>query len=384
MKKIILTAFTIFGVLIADGQNLTNQSTIYIGANGLLFVSGDIVNENLIINNGDLQVGGAWTNNATYDAGTGKITFNSDLPQTINHNAQSFSRLTISGGGVKNFLADITIINELELQDGLLVSQNDSRIVFEQGAIIDGGSNQSHIQGPVYQRGTGPKLYPIGNGTTYLPVEISGIGSASQEIGITLFDFPSPQSFEFNAELSDVSVKRYWEVDVVSGTLAASGISLPINGDEDFSTADLSRFVVTQSASSPISFESLGVSSVTGTSANGRIISGEAITANLVSIGVLSEGISVYNAISANDDDKNRILRIANIELYPKNKVSIFNRWGDKVFEVAGYDNNNDQKRFTGNSNVGGNSALSAGTYFYNIDKGDGSPVVNGFLSLKR
>lgn len=92
----------------------------------------------------------------------------------------------------------------------------------------------------------------------------------------------------------------------------------------------------------------------------------------------------MYNAISANDDDKNRILRIANIELYPKNKVSIFNRWGDKVFEVAGYDNNNDQKRFTGNSNVGGNSALSAGTYFYNIDKGDGSPVVNGFLSLKR
>lgn len=384
MKKIIIAIVGIFCSVNGIGQNLYNQSTIYISPSGLLYVSEGLVNNGLIVNNGDMQIGGAWTNNAQYDAGTGKITFNSDLPQVINHNAQSFSRLTISGGGVKNFLADITIINELELQDGLLISQNDSRIVFEQGAIIDGGSNQSHIQGPVYQRGNGTKLFPVGNGTTYLPVELSGIGSPTQEIGVALVDFSSPQTFGYNAELSDVSASRYWEIDVVSGTLAGSQISLPINGDEDFSTTDLSRFVVAQSAGSPISFESLGVSSTTGTSASGRIVSGEAVTANLVSIGVLSEGISVYNAISANDDDKNRILRIANIELFPQNKVSIFNRWGDKVFEVNGYDNNNDQKRFTGNSNVGGNSPLSAGTYFYTIDKGDGSPIVNGFLSLKR
>jgi gliding motility-associated-like protein len=383
MKKIIIAIVGIFCSVNGIGQALFNQSTIYISPSGLLYVREGLVNNGLIVNNGDMQIGGAWTNNAQYDAGTGKITFNSDLPQVINHNAQSFSRLTISGGGVKNFLADITIINELELQDGLLISQNDSRIVFEQGAIIDGGSNQSHIQGPVYQRGNGTKFFPVGNGTTYLPVEISGIGSAS-EIGVTLFDFSSPQTFEFNAELSDVSASRYWEVDVVSGSLAGSQISLPIHGDEDFSTNDLTRFVVAQSASSPISFESLGVSSATGTAANGRIVSGEAVTASLVSIGVLSEGISVYNAISANPeiDNLNSTMKITNIGLFPNNQVTIFNRWGDKVFEIKGYDN--DQKVFMGNSNVGGNTELPAGTYFYLIDKGDKSPVVNGFLSLKR
>jgi hypothetical protein len=75
-------------------------------------------------------------------------------------------------------------------------------------------------------------------------------------------------------------------------------------------------------------------------------------------------------------------MRIGNITLYPKNIVSIFNRWGDKVFEVKGYDN--DQKVFLGTSNVGGNKDLPAGTYFYTIDKGDGSPMVNGYLSLKK
>ncbi|HEY3430708.1 MAG TPA: gliding motility-associated C-terminal domain-containing protein [Cyclobacteriaceae bacterium] len=381
MKKLIITVIAFFGAFVAWGQSLSNQSTIYIGPTGLLYVSEDLVNNGLIVNNGDMQIGGAWTNNAQYDAGTGKITFNSDLPQTINHNAQSFSRLTISGGGVKNFQADITIINQLELQDGMLVSQNDSRIVFEQGATITGGSNQSHINGPVYHKGTGTKLFPSGNGTVYLPVEIFGIGTAS-EVGLTLVDLSSPQSFEFNAEMSDVSSRRYWEVDVVSGSLEGSQIALPINGDEDFSDTDLSRFVVTQSVSSPIEFESLGQSAVTGNSTNGKITSDEAITANLVSVGILTERISVYNAISADGDPRNAIMRITNITLYPKNKVSIFNRWGDKVFEISGYDN--DQKAFIGNSNMGGSKELPAGTYFYVIDLGNGSELKNGYISLKR
>jgi len=381
MKKIILTLIAGMSILGVKSQNLHNQSTIYIGPSGLLYVSGDVINNSLIVNNGDMQIGGAWTNNSQYDAGTGKITFNSTLPQVINHNAQSFSRLTISGGGVKNFLADITVINELDMQNGQLVSQNDSRIVFEEGAIVSGGSDQSHINGPVYHQGTGDKLFPIGNGTQYLPVEITGIGTTS-EIGVTMVEFASPQIFDTNAELSDVSSKRYWEVEVVNGSLDGTRITVPLNGDEDFSTSDLGRYVVTQSQESPIVFESLALSASSGSSGNGTLTSGEAVTGNIVSIGILSEGISVYNAISADGNASNAIMKITNITSFPNNKVSIFNRWGDKVFEIKGYDNA--QKVFSGNSNVGGNDELPAGTYFYAVDKGDGSPLVNGYLSLKR
>jgi gliding motility-associated-like protein len=90
----------------------------------------------------------------------------------------------------------------------------------------------------------------------------------------------------------------------------------------------------------------------------------------------------VYNAISADGDERNAIMRISNITSFTNNKVSIFNRWGDKVFEVKGYDN--DQLAFRGDSNMGGTKELPAGTYFYVIDLGDGSPLVNGYISLKR
>ncbi len=53
----------------------------------------------------------------------------------------------------------------------------------------------------------------------------------------------------------------------------------------------------------------------------------------------------VYNGISPNGDPNNEIFYIEFIDLFaPENKVSIFNRWGDKVFEV---DNNNDKTKFS-------------------------------------
>ena len=385
MKINFILIFLIFtGGLAAAQSFYNNGSVVTIGANTTFAVKDSLVNKGTLTNNGNMVMGGVWLNLGTYNPGLGEITFNSPTgsgPQVINHNNQSVSKLTISGGGEKLILADLTIVDELVLMDGIITGENNSKVVFQQGATVSGGSTQSHIKGPVYHIGTGNKLFPVGNGTVYLPVEISGIGSTS-EVGITLVDFSSPQSFNFNEELSAASTLRYWEVDVVSGSLTGSQITLPINGDEDFSTTDVTRFVATQSLDSPIEFESLGQSAVTGSSTSGRITSNEAVTANLVSIGVTSEQITVFNAISADGDPRNAIMRISNIMLYPKNKVSIFNRWGDKVFEVTGYDN--DQKVFLGKSNMGGNSDLPAGTYFYVIDLGNGSELKNGYISLKR
>ncbi len=383
-KNTITTLFWLLMVIPCAAQSFYNNgSTVTINANTDFSVQDSLVNKGEFTNNGSMFVGGVWLNLGTYNPGTGEITFNSATgsdPQIINHNSQSFSKITISGGGEKLILADLTIVGELVLTNGIINNENDSKVVFQQGAIITGSSDQSHINGPVYQQGTGDKLFPVGNGTLYLPVEILGINSAS-EVGVTLIEFTTPQSFDFNSELSDVSEKRYWEMDVVSGSLAGTKFSLPVKGDEGLSS-NTTQYVVAQSPDSPIEFESLGQFEFTGNETNGRVVSDNAASANLVSVGILSEGIEVFNAISANDDLSNAIMEINNITSFPNNTVSIFNRWGDKVFEVKGYDN--DQKVFMGNSNVGGNGELPPGTYFYAINKGDGSPVVNGYLSLKK
>ena len=77
--------------------------------------------------------------------------------------------------------------------------------------------------------------------------------------------------------------------------------------------------------------------------------------------------IKVFNAISVNGDNKNDTFQIAGIECYPDNEVTIFNRWGAKVYNVKGYDNRD--KAFKGysegRSTIGGDNNLPEGTYFY-------------------
>ena len=81
----------------------------------------------------------------------------------------------------------------------------------------------------------------------------------------------------------------------------------------------------------------------------------------------------------------NEIFEIACISLFPDNIVKIFNRNGTLVFEENGYDNVN--VFFDGLANEGLDffgADLPDGTYFYVIDKGDGSKPLGGFLELLR
>jgi gliding motility-associated-like protein len=99
-------------------------------------------------------------------------------------------------------------------------------------------------------------------------------------------------------------------------------------------------------------------------------------------IGVASDiagEVLVYNAISANNDGLNDYLEIANITNFPNNKLLVFNRWGDVVFEISGY--NNTDKVFKGQTNSG--SLLPKGTYFYRLELGNGSKPVSGYISVK-
>ncbi|WP_221409572.1 Ig-like domain-containing protein [Marinoscillum furvescens] len=84
-------------------------------------------------------------------------------------------------------------------------------------------------------------------------------------------------------------------------------------------------------------------------------------------------------------DGVNDFFYIENIEQYPNNNVQIFNRWGNKVFEIEGYDNQS--KVWSSESNVGlilGQREVPSGTYFYLIDLGDGSKPISGFIVVNK
>lgn len=378
--RLCLTLFCSLGALLAQAQSLYNKNVISISPNTILFVDDSLVNNGTIVNNGDMQIGGSWINNNQYDAGQGQITFNSDLPQVINHNDQSFSKLTISGGGEKRFLANITIENELNLSEGVLISANGAEIIFNSTAEITGGSDGSYIQGKIYHKGAGTKLFPLGDKSVYLPLTLTNVEGADAEVAVSVVDITN-EVLTHDHSLDNVSKDRYWHVEVISGSIKNSQAILAVRDESIINTDE--QIVVAQSKSLTEKFASLGRASYE----NGNVTSKDFVTMPFLAIGDVNDNgsVFVYNAFSPNGDEFNRFMRISNIESFPNNKVTLFNRWGDKVFEMRGYDNIEDGgKVFTGHNNLRNQEELPAGTYFYVIDRNNGAPLVNGYVVLRR
>src|SRR5690606_5388041 len=100
---------------------------------------------------------------------------------------------------------------------------------------------------------------------------------------------------------------------------------------------------------------------------------------------IIEPEILVFNGISADGDGNNDFFEISCIQDFPNNIVKIFNRAGTLVYQAKGYDNQNIY--FNGVSNEGLSllgRELPEGTYFYIIDKGDGSVARTGYRELWR
>lgn len=383
MRKLFLILFLCQSTFQVFAQGFYNKGSIVsVSSQTVLTVPDSLVNTGTLINNGDLLISGAWINLGTYDAGTGEINFNSDLVQTINHNDQSFGKLTISGTGAKQFLANITIESELDLQSGILKSANGAKIILNQGAVVTGGSDLSHVAGSMEAKGAGDWIFPIGNGITFLPVEITNVTDASANATLTLHEITSGDVLTGEVGLGNLSTKRYWELVLGAGNLNQSKIMLPLSDENDL-TSNLDLLIVAGSNTANGPYASLGQSSRTGDLTSGSVTSEQAPAVSFLTAAALTgeRGIEVFNGVSVIQDGQNDWMKIRNIELYPSNNVSIFNRWGDKVFEMSPYDNN--QNAFRGESNISGNNKLPGGTYFYSIDLGDGSPKTTGYLQIK-
>ena len=94
----------------------------------------------------------------------------------------------------------------------------------------------------------------------------------------------------------------------------------------------------------------------------------------------INTALQVFNFVTANGDTRNDFFFIDCLDFYPNNNVKIFTRGGQRVFEKDAYDNFTN--RFDGTSDKG--KPLPSGTYFYIIDRGDGSELVQGYLELVR
>jgi gliding motility-associated-like protein len=97
---------------------------------------------------------------------------------------------------------------------------------------------------------------------------------------------------------------------------------------------------------------------------------------------LIRDNLKVYKAFSPNGDGINDLWSIGEIEQYPDNSVTIFDRWGSIIFQARGYNNEHVVWDGTGNSSrMPGRGVVPAGTYFYSI-RIHGMGSINGYVEL--
>ncbi|SFB88844.1 conserved repeat domain-containing protein/gliding motility-associated C-terminal domain-containing protein [Flagellimonas taeanensis] len=85
---------------------------------------------------------------------------------------------------------------------------------------------------------------------------------------------------------------------------------------------------------------------------------------------------TICNIFSPDGDGINDLLTLVNHTSYPNNTFEVFDRYGNSVFQMDGYNSTWD--------GTGKNGDLPKGTYFYLLDLGDGSEVVKGWIQIVR
>ena len=219
-----------------------------------------------------------------------------------------------------------------------------------------------------------PNTSVVGTTTCYVSQTLNGAESDRTEVIIAVHALPGkPTAIEGNNFIAAGTTQLYTVVNS-SSSLTYNWI-LPTDWTGSSTSKDITVQVGTKEAT-------IGV---TATSTYGCV---SAIQELVVRV-VIEDDIEVYNSLSPNGDGDNDIFRIRNIDFYPENTLSIFNRWGIEVYHVTSYgQNDNFFKGFSdGRSTVNRGVELPEGTYFYTLTYKNSKGIeknLSGYLYIKQ
>ncbi len=98
----------------------------------------------------------------------------------------------------------------------------------------------------------------------------------------------------------------------------------------------------------------------------------------IVCIGITCQKLIIFSGFSPNADNNNDVFTILGIEEHPDNVVTIYNRWGNRIFEKDSYTNTD------GWNGTWDGRELPDGTYYYHITLPRLGKVYTGFVEMKR
>lgn len=219
-----------------------------------------------------------------------------------------------------------------------------------------------------------PNTSVVGTTTCYVSQTVNGAESDRTEVIIAIHALPEqPTAISGNNFIAANTTQLYGVVN--SSSAVTYNWILPTDWIGTSTTKDITVQVGTKD----------GIIGVTATSTYGCISPMQELAIRVV----IEDDIEVYNSLSPNGDGDNDIFRIRNIDFYPENTLSIFNRWGIEVYRVNSYgQNDNFFKGFSdGRSTVSRDSELPEGTYFYTLTYKNTKGIernLSGYLYIKQ
>jgi gliding motility-associated-like protein len=379
------------GIPLYSWSQVTNTGSLYINSNTEVSSLQEINNteEGDLINDGELLLYNHFINSGIVSFSPNKTTGTTRFVGTSNY--QNIAGIipmdwyNVVFNNTSNttlplpLLGQVNIFGNANFIKGIVDSStNDGKIIFENGATTTNASDDSHVEGNVLKVGNEAFDFPIGHQNFYRKASISAPANSTDKFSLRYYLDTPDNLTAIPSNIETIDNQEYWVIQKESAssdvilTLSwdSSGITTPASIVEDPSQLHIMRWdeatntwrdeagvidQTNQTISTPVNMTKYGIFTLA------KAKTYPSTNEELVTI--------IFNGISSNNKDGlNDYFKINGLE-NTQNTVTIFNRWGAKVYETTNY--NTTGNVFTGITEfkglLGGNEMLPSGTYFYAI-----------------
>lgn len=162
-----------------------------------------------------INVGGNWTNNATFTPGSGTVTFNGTGAQVFGGTTPTtFKHLTLNkASGGASLSQRITVEGDLILTSGILTTTSGNFLTLTETATSTEGSATSHVSGPMKKIGNTDFVFPIGKAGKWRRAKVSELETITTEITAEYFANAYANINSKSDPLVEISPVEYWDID---------------------------------------------------------------------------------------------------------------------------------------------------------------------------
>lgn len=348
--------------------------------------SGNVLNDGEIYFYGHYQNEGlfSYTTNTT----TGYVVFEGLMSgmQNISGDSPSsfYDVLFNKAGGQHSFHLTNDIENQgtVNFMNGVVLmdKENGGAFVFLKGANHINTADRSHVRGEVTKDGDEAFKYPIGDGGYYRFAGISApVNVAETYTGEYLLE-NSNEKYPHASRAGIIEViddKEYWIINQVTPT--DNSVMVTLSWDERTTPAHLiangaeALHIVRWDETQQLWVDEGGVVDYAARTVTTPIdVEGFGVfTLGSIKEQHLNPGdVVIYQGVTPDGDGLNDYFIIDNIEYFPTNNVTIYNRWGRKIYETTSY--NSSGNVFNGYAQgkgiVNQGEMLPTGTYYYVVE----------------